>query len=199
MKYLAFDCSSSDILVCVFNGEKKFNVIKTKTSGTEHLMEAIDECLKLAKMQILDIDCLGVCVGPGSWTGSRVGVVTALGILEGIKREIKLVAFNAFDLFSYNEIESDAVAVIGAYANFVYTKKDNNYNCVEKNSVKDKKIIGFEDLVGGTTIVERSIEKVMDKKIAEADFSSIDDLEPMYLRLSQAEIQLANKRGTNEN
>ena len=199
MKYLAFDCSSSDILVCVVNEEKHIDLVKKNCSGTEHLMETIDECLGLAGLKIEDIDCLGVSVGPGSWTGARVAVVTALGILSGLKKQIKIVKFNAFDLISYNEIESDAVLAVKAYANFVYIKKNGECKCVEKKSVENEKIVCSEPLFCNVKIVERNLKMVMDTKIKNEDFASENDLEPMYLRLSQAEIQLANKRGKNDN
>ena len=51
----------------------------------------------------------------------------------------------------------------------------------------------------GVQIVEKNLKRVMDSKIASGDFASENDLEPMYLRLSQAEIQLANKRSKNDN
>lgn len=199
MKYLAFDCSSSDILVCAVNEEKCMNLAKKDSSGTEHLMETIDEGLRLVGLSLCDIDYIGVSVGPGSWTGARVAVVTALGILAGLKKQIKIVKFNAFDLISYNEIESDAVLAVKAYANFVYIKKNGECRCVEKKSVESEKIVCSEPLFEGVQIVERNLKRVMDSKIASGDFASENDLEPMYLRLSQAEIQLANKRSKNDN
>lgn len=199
MKYLAFDCSSSDILVCVVNEEKNVNFVKKDSSGTEHLMETIDEGLRLAGLGIEDVDCLGVSVGPGSWTGARVAVVTALGILSSLKKQIKIVKFNAFDLISYNEIESDAVLAVKAYANFVYIKKNGECRCVEKKSVEMEKIVCSEPLFDNAKIVERNLKAVMDGKIASGDFTLENDLDPMYLRLSQAELQLANKRGKNDN
>ncbi len=198
MKYLAFDCSSEDIYVCVFDGHKHFNVCKIKSSGTENLMIAIDECLNLAKLKIEEVDILAVSLGPGSWTGARVGVVTALGIISGLKKPIKIITFNAFDMLSYNEVDENKEVLVKAYANFVYKKSKGEFLCVEKSCVDAKNSIAKEELVSGVKVVEPNIQAVVDRKIMQNEFSDISELEPMYLKLSQAEIQL-NRKNKNEN
>ena len=195
MKYLAFDCASENIYVCVYNDAKYFFVTKLNSSGTENLMGAIDECLKSANMQVSDIDCIGVGIGPGSWTGARVGVVTALGIVSGLKKQIKVISFNSFDMVSYNEIDRDLPVLAKAYANFVYLKKDEVFQCVDIDKVLNLDCICAHNLTSKTKVVEPKIDVVVDRKIKNGEFLGIEELEPLYLRLSQAEIQLKNKGG----
>lgn len=195
MKYLAFDCASENIYVCVYNDAKHFFVTKLNSSGTENLMGAIDECLKSANMQVSDIDCIGVGIGPGSWTGARVGVVTALGIVSGLKKQIKVISFNSFDMVSYNEIDRDLPVLAKAYANFVYLKKDEVFQCVDIDKVLNLDCICAHNLTSKTKVVEPKIDVVVDRKIKNGEFLGIEELEPLYLRLSQAEIQLKNKGG----
>lgn len=194
MKYLAFDCSSEDIYVCVFDECKHFNICKKNMSGTENLMPAIKECLMLADLKIEDIEVLAVSVGPGSWTGARVAVVSALGIISGLKKQPKIISFNAFDMLSYNEVDENVEVLVKAYANFVYKKSHGEFSCVLKDDVDGTKSIAKEKLVEGVRLVEPNIQAVVDKKIENKEFCDISELEPMYLRLSQAEIQLNRKK-----
>lgn len=46
------------------------------------LLPTIDACLKTAVLKISEIDEVYVCSGPGSFTGVRVAIATALGLTE---------------------------------------------------------------------------------------------------------------------
>ena len=47
-----------------------------KNSGSETLLPMIDGLLSSAGVQLSDIDVFGACVGPGSFTGLRIGLTT---------------------------------------------------------------------------------------------------------------------------
>ena len=61
-------------------------VVKEREKRSQVVLEAILEMLVSQKMQIVDIDELEVHLGPGSYTGLRVGVSVAntLRFLLGI-------------------------------------------------------------------------------------------------------------------
>jgi tRNA threonylcarbamoyladenosine biosynthesis protein TsaB len=56
--------------------EVRFNV---KSTHSERLMTEIDHVLKGSGLQISDIDAFAVSIGPGSFTGLRIGVSTVKG------------------------------------------------------------------------------------------------------------------------
>ena len=97
-KYLAFDASSEELIVGCFNGKKYFEM-RENGGGTEKLLPLINAVLNEAKMTIDDIEVVCVGVGPGSWTGSRVSVVTAYGFDAG-KKDLKFCRFNSFVFIS---------------------------------------------------------------------------------------------------
>lgn len=190
---LAFDCSGENLIVgCLKNGD--YCEIVKSASGTEFLLPTIDELLTKMGLTIGDIDAVGVGVGPGSWTGSRVAVVTAYGLSEGNKA-LKFFTFNSFDLISYNGNKRGRVLLLAkAYANFVYLKKPNGeIDAITKEDLKKDfsqyDYFGATKVTGDTTIVDCSLEAVMRKKIGDGEFVPIDEIEPIYIRKSQAEYQ----------
>lgn len=56
--------------------EVRFNV---KSTHSERLMTAIDYVLKQAGLTVSDIDVFAVAIGPGSFTGLRIGLSTVKG------------------------------------------------------------------------------------------------------------------------
>ncbi|MBF0459515.1 MAG: tRNA (adenosine(37)-N6)-threonylcarbamoyltransferase complex dimerization subunit type 1 TsaB [Nitrospirae bacterium] len=56
------------------------NVDALKGSHSVYLMTIIDSALKEAGFQVSDIDAFAVVVGPGSFTGLRVGIATINGL-----------------------------------------------------------------------------------------------------------------------
>lgn len=84
MKLLAIDCAANLCAACVYDAdagvERGRAVLDLGKGHAEHLMTVIDEALKAGKIGYGDLDAIGVSIGPGSFTGLRVGVSTARGL-----------------------------------------------------------------------------------------------------------------------
>lgn len=84
MKLLAIDCAASLCAACVYDAdagvERGRAVLDLGKGHAEHLMAVIDAALKAGKTGYGDLDAIGVSIGPGSFTGLRVGVSTARGL-----------------------------------------------------------------------------------------------------------------------
>ena len=75
---LGLFCSGEGFLIALVSKNSTFEVCSAeKTSDT--LVEKIAQVLQKAKVDVSDIECLVVGVGPGSFTGSRVAVSFAKG------------------------------------------------------------------------------------------------------------------------
>ena len=57
--------------------ETLFNLEKTHAS---RLLGLVDTTLGVAGLTVKDMDCIGVALGPGSFTGLRVGIATVKGL-----------------------------------------------------------------------------------------------------------------------
>lgn len=83
MRILAIDTAATLCAACVYDtqaGETGRQVLDLGKGHAEHLMGVIDAALAGAGLGYADIDRIAVSVGPGSFTGVRVGVATARGL-----------------------------------------------------------------------------------------------------------------------
>jgi tRNA threonylcarbamoyl adenosine modification protein YeaZ len=71
------------------NGTEVANWIGTSgTAKAENLLANIDRLLDENKMSIRDVSMVAVSAGPGSFTGIRIGISTALGLTTGLDIEL---------------------------------------------------------------------------------------------------------------
>lgn len=80
-RLLAIDSSTLTSSVAVLDGDA---VLAERESGvdthSERLIEIIDQALTEAGWTLADVDAVAIGVGPGSFTGLRIGMATAKGL-----------------------------------------------------------------------------------------------------------------------
>lgn len=81
---LAIDTSTSRPCAAVLNDETPLSEWLGPEGLRHHetLLAGIDECVKKAKIQLSDLSYLSVGVGPGLFTGLRIGITTAKFLAE---------------------------------------------------------------------------------------------------------------------
>ncbi|RWB78881.1 MAG: tRNA (adenosine(37)-N6)-threonylcarbamoyltransferase complex dimerization subunit type 1 TsaB [Mesorhizobium sp.] len=89
MKLLGIDCAASLCAACVYDagaGKELGRELRDLGKGhAEHLMAVIETALQAASVGYPDLDAVAVSIGPGSFTGLRVGVSTARGLALALK------------------------------------------------------------------------------------------------------------------
>jgi tRNA threonylcarbamoyl adenosine modification protein YeaZ len=86
-----------------------------------HLPIAIDELLKKGKVSLKDLDAISVISGPGSFTGLRVGIATALGLKCGLK--IPLYSISSLSAIAlHSRKEGRGIALIDARRGEFYSQ-----------------------------------------------------------------------------
>ena len=83
MRILALDTAANLCAACVFDdagGELGRAVLDLGKGHAEHLIGVIEAALERAGCAYADLGAIAVSIGPGSFTGVRVGVATARGL-----------------------------------------------------------------------------------------------------------------------
>ena len=128
--------------------------INIKRTHSENIMTAIDSLLKLTEKNIQDIDKIAVSIGPGSFTGIRIGVAAAKGLAYSMGKPI--AAVNELDATAFGAAETDCeiIPIIDA-------RKERGYYCCYK--YENGKIIRTEEY--GVGEIREYLENKKDKKV----------------------------------
>ena len=215
---LIIDTSSEDLLVLLKTKDNLYKNDKTNAKHLEHLLPQIDNVLNLAQTELNQIKNFCVVVGPGSFTGVRIGVCTVKAFMQNSKA--KIVAINMLEFLSFvaktkKLIKKDYCIVIKStstkyYALFankdgqitkqqMITKDDllnikNTQIFTFKNCLKNcEEILNFENI----EVDPQDYISFVDNLKSENNFVTEANLKPIYMALSQAEEELAKKEREN--
>lgn len=145
MVVLGIDASTKTGSVALYDSEigilSEINA-NIRLNHSDSLMSIIDMAFSLAKLKPKDIDRVAVSVGPGSFTGIRVGVGTAKGLAYSIGCDI--VGINELDILAHtvSQTPNKIISLIDARKERVY------YSAYEYNGDLIKRIseYGAEEL-----------------------------------------------------
>ncbi|MGD9173658.1 MAG: tRNA (adenosine(37)-N6)-threonylcarbamoyltransferase complex dimerization subunit type 1 TsaB [Desulfobacterales bacterium] len=90
MKILAVDTATTSCSVAVIDNSSVCAELTThkKQTHSKHLMTSIDLVLKTADCGAGDLDGFAVTVGPGSFTGLRIGMATIKGLASAVDKPV---------------------------------------------------------------------------------------------------------------
>lgn len=90
MKILALDTSGPNCSVAVLDELKviaNFNINIGKTHS-ETLLPLVDELSKFTNIKLEEVDAFACCIGPGSFTGIRIGIATIKGFAISLNKPV---------------------------------------------------------------------------------------------------------------
>ena len=195
---LVIDTTSEELFVAILTGDKEDReyVTDCRSKHSVCLLPTVDELLKRNGLAIKDVGVCALTVGPGSFTGIRIGVSTAKAFQYALS--MKIIAVNSLEAAAYNyRGKGKTVAIIDAKHGNAFTGIYEN--CAEKLCFLDtvslkKEVEAADNFVSlyensfGAKIVENYYDGFMAlirEKLERKDFSL--DFAPLYLKLSQAE------------
>ncbi len=123
MKILSLD-STAKVASCAVLDDERLLSLFTVDNGLTHselLLPMIEDSLKTLKLRISDIDLFAVTVGPGSFTGVRIGAAVIKGLTFGKDKPISPVS--TLESLAYNAkgLSGIIVPVMDARRGQVYT------------------------------------------------------------------------------
>lgn len=154
MKILAVETSTIIGGVAILDDDKLIaeGRLGIKSIHSERLMCHIDFLLKSSRLELSDIDFFAVSVGPGSFTGLRVGISTVKGLAFATNKMIAPVS--SLEALALNVVETDhyICPVIDARKGEVYTSIYKSYDTV------------LHTIVPETVLSPVQLTKLIDKK-----------------------------------
>lgn len=107
MKILAIDTSTVVASVALMDDEKLLGEysINNKKTHSQKLMVMIKEILDGLEIKPCDIDVFAASIGPGSFTGLRIGVTTAKAMAYATKKPV--IGVPTLDALAYNVVTSN--------------------------------------------------------------------------------------------
>lgn len=102
MLILAIDSATPSAGVALLDNEKLFyeEISNFKKTHSQNLMPMVDRALKTGDFSINDISAIAVTVGPGSFTGLRIGMGTVKGL--SLAADKPVVAISTLETIAYN-------------------------------------------------------------------------------------------------
>lgn len=142
MKILAVDTSSKICAVAILEDNKVIDEIKLDNGKThsENLMPIIKEILDKNNLTLKDMNLIAVSVGPGSFTGIRIGIATIKPMAEVYN--LPVASVTSLETLARNienkEKDFTIISLIDARNNQVYAGFfDTEYNLKEDEIAED--------------------------------------------------------------
>jgi len=147
MNILGIDTSSilNTSIGIYFSNEEKMEInISTPCSQEEKLLFSINSALEIMKKDMNDIDIFAIGLGPGSFTGLRIGLATIKGLAWSLNK--KIIGFSSLELLvnSLNYIDDNILLVPLIYAkmNRLYSALFNGkHRITEDMDIEPEKLI----------------------------------------------------------
>ena len=203
MKTLVIDTCTNRIIVALADNSTVFSfcneIIVNQMSNI--IMEKVSKCFQEADLKPTDIDRILVAVGPGSYTGIRIGVTIAKTLAWALKREIIPISSLELMISGYDD-DKKLIPYIDARRNAVFGAiYDNKLNPILKDQyIKldelKNQIAGDYLFVSDDKLVESSCPKIDIIKLINKHLNdkgvNPHELNPVYLKNTEAEENLRN-------
>ncbi len=194
---LFLDTSSKKLVVILVKDNEILSKkeLESINDHASHLVPFIDEILKENNMTTKDIDKIFVVNGPGSFTGTRIGVT--VGKTLAYSNNINVIPVSSLKQYIFSKEGYDYyVSIINDKNNRLYYgiyDKDYNDIIIDKYSTKEVYDKDISKLSGNTIIIDdnnqdldilKLIDYYKDKDI------NAHELKPNYLKKIDAESML---------
>ncbi len=130
MYFLAIDTSSKFLCVALIKDGQvlaQYNKVHDRQHSVL-LLSKIEKVLGVCKLSLGDIDCLAVDIGPGSFTGLRIGIATVKGLSFALNKPV--LGLCSLDLISVSQQQEEADIICP----LIDAKRQQVYSAVYKCS-----------------------------------------------------------------
>ena len=197
MLTLAFDTATEVATSALVDGRE---VLGERVSHARTLLEDVDALLRQGGAHPGDLDALAVGVGPGSFTGVRIGLATA----RGLALALDLVGAGVSTLDALAAGAPGAVPVVDARRREIFALVDGGPAvlapgdldlpagtvCVGDGARRYRDVFEQRGLSVPPDDDERHLPRARFHAALAAEHGPVDMIEPLYLRVPDAERSL---------
>lgn len=215
MKILCIDTSSKLCSVAILEDENLIKRIEIDNGLThsEILMNLIKDLLDSCNLDLKDINLIVSDVGPGSFTGIRIGIATAKAFSDSLN--INCVGISSLEVLAYSIKQNSIICSTidcknnnsyfalyelsnGCYTVLEAPTSDSNENIL---NLLNEKYFNKNILYVGNGLKQKNTDYYLDiynlglagyRKFL-SNNKSFEDILPLYLKKPQAERQLEEK------
>ena len=196
MRRLIINTAINELFLVLQDKDKVFSLtLDSSQHHNETMLSKIDQLLASHGLKIKDIEEFGVVIGPGSFTGIRVGIATIKAFRD--VTGVRAVGINNLDyLFMLAQSQNSDITTVAiksgrdnfyvaTLVNGVRYKYERTLSIDElKEMTKDMRIGMFEQCDEiNAFVVQQSAEILLQTALESKD----ESLKPVYYQLSQAE------------
>jgi tRNA threonylcarbamoyladenosine biosynthesis protein TsaB len=197
MLTLAFDTATEVATSALVDGSE---VLGERVSNARRLLEDVDALLRQGGAHPRDLGALAVGIGPGSFTGVRIGLATA----RGLALALDLVGAGVSTLDALAAGAPGAVPVVDARRREVFALVDGEPAvlapadldlpagtvCIGDGARRYRSLFEQRGLVVPPDDDERHVPRARFHAALAAEHVPVDSIEPLYLRVPDAERSL---------
>jgi tRNA threonylcarbamoyladenosine biosynthesis protein TsaB len=191
---LAFDTATTVATSALVDDNE---VLGERVSRAQTLLEDVDALLRQAGAHPSDLDRLAVGLGPGSFTGVRIG----LAVARGLALSLELPGSGVSTLAALAAGAPDALPVIDAKRREIFTlvsgeprvfapqelPLDEATVCVGDGALRYRTLLEERGGVVPPDDDERHLPRARFHAALAGEAGAVEDLEPLYLRIPDAE------------
>jgi tRNA threonylcarbamoyladenosine biosynthesis protein TsaB len=194
---LAFDTATAVATSALVDGEE---VLGERCSRAQTLLEDVDALLRQAGAHPSDLDRLAVGLGPGSFTGVRIG----LAVAHGLALSLDLAGSGVSTLAALAAGAPGALPVVDAKRREVFTLLDGEpcvlvpqklpvgegTICVGDGATRYRAALEEQGAIVPPDADERHLPRARFHAALAGGPGSVEELEPLYLRVPDADRNL---------
>ena len=207
MKYLFLDTASSDrVLALIDNGKIVYYLDESNGNDLSiKMVKLIEDAFKTVNFNIRDINKIFIGTGPGSFTGTRIGITIAKVLAWSLK--IDIIPISTLEMFASTNTTSEySVPYIDARRDCFYAGVyDKNLNVIipdayiSKSNLEEllkkynnKVFISYTNEFEDSVIPKPNVLDIINKHINDTPVNP-HSIIPNYIKKTEAEEKLENK------
>jgi len=196
MTSLFIDTANKKAALAIISDDRLIKEIKFTSNNdlSSIIFNKIDKLFVDSNIDVNQIERIYIGIGPGSFTGTRIGLTIAK--VFAFTRKIEIVPISSLEIIASKGNEPFIIPFIDARRGFVFAGFYNN----NLDKLKEEEYINYEEIknIKAEFITDDSDEREIDilKLVNKHQFdspASVFDIKPNYLKATEAEENNDNR------